>query len=108
MSQAIDRDEEAVREWLLGYAWCESSIAEKRAAVACIMAQDDWHYLDAQADKFAGQHESGGGPEAFSDGMLFAISALYECHTAPHTSDCPSLAWEIAREQGLPSQGDGK
>src|SRR5215469_1305187 len=101
----IDRHEEAVREWLLGYAWCESSMAEKRAAVACIMAQGEWRYLADKADKFAGQSESGGGPEAFTDGMLFAMSALYECHTAPHTSDCPSHAWEIAAALKLPAQG---
>jgi len=104
----IDRHEEAVREWLLGYAWCGDSEAENRASINCIMAQDGWRYLGAQADKFAGQHESGGGPEAFSDGMLFAMSALYECHTAPHTSDCPSRAWEIAAALKLPAQGDGK
>jgi len=83
-----------VRAWLLSYAWNESSDAEKRAIVDCIMAQDDWQFIDSVADAFAGA-SSVPGPEAFHEGQQYALSALYECHEGPHTSDCPSRAYRL-------------
>lgn len=79
--------ESAIREWLLGYAWAEDSQEAKEAVVDCIMAQGDWRYLDARADRYAGaQWEPG--PAAFSEGVQFELSALYECHDGPHTEQC--------------------
>jgi hypothetical protein len=85
--------EAAVRAWLIRYAWADDTLEAKQARVACIMAQDDWRYIDALADKYAGQAEVPG-PEAFSEAEGFALSALYECHDGPHLETCPSLAWE--------------
>jgi hypothetical protein len=103
MSQVTDGEEimvqdqsfVAVYDWLMKYAWNEATDAERSAKVNCILSQDDWRHVDAVADKYAGQHESGGGPEAFTEAMGYALSALYECHDGPHTSDCPTRAYEI-------------
>jgi hypothetical protein len=94
--------ESAIRAWLLGYVWMETSDAEKRAKVDCIMAQDSWMHIDALADKFAGSQWQQG-PEAFSEGVQFALSALYECHDGPHRDDCPTKAYEmnIDRARGV-------
>lgn len=78
---------DAVRTWLLAYAWFGTEEDQKRN-VECILAQDGWEYIDAVADQFAGaQWEPG--PEAFSDGQQYAMSALYETHGGPHLADCP-------------------
>ena len=91
--------EAAVRAWLIRYAWADDTMDAKERRVACIMAQDEWRFIDAMADKFAGaQFEPG--PEAFSEGQGFALSALYECHDGPHLETCPSLEWERQFEQG--------
>jgi hypothetical protein len=91
--------EEQVRAWLLDYAWAHPTPEAKAAEVDCIMAQDDWRWLEARADHYAGMHESGGGPEAFDAAHGFALSALYECHTEPHQPTCP-----FAKAKGA---GDG-
>jgi len=83
-----DFTREAVRHWLLGYAWAEDTPEEKAAAVDCIMAQGKWQHIDALADKFAGAQEEPG-LEAFNQGCGFALSALYECHGGPHLETCP-------------------
>jgi hypothetical protein len=79
---------EAVRAWLLEYAWAGTPDEQKRT-VDCIMAQDGWQYIDVRADQFAGaQFEPG--PAAYDDGEQFALSELYECHDGPHTPECPN------------------
>lgn len=79
---------EAVRAWLLDYAWMGSD-DEKERTVDCIMAQDGWEFISAVADKYAGAQEETG-PKAFADGEGFALSALYECHDGPHLPTCPA------------------
>lgn len=83
--------ESAIRAWLKAYL---KPGAESAAEIDCIMAQDNWMYIDALADKFAGSQWQQG-PEAFSEGVQFALSALVECHDGPHTGACPTLAWEM-------------
>lgn len=79
---------DAVRTWLLAYAWSETTQEAKEAVVDCIMAQDGWEFIDAVADKYSGaQWEPG--PAAFAEGQEFALSALYECHSPPHLPTCP-------------------
>lgn len=80
--------EQAVRAWLLRYAWSEDTDDAKARITDCIMAQDGWKYVDTVADNFAGAQESPG-PAAFDEGTEFALSALYECHGEPHLPDCP-------------------
>ena len=77
-----------IKDWLNLYAWCGTE-AERKANVDCIMAQGDWEYLAARIDRTAGMHESGGGPEAIQAAIGFELSALYECHSAPHLHTCP-------------------
>ena len=80
-------NEQTIREWLLGYAWLGDADYQRRE-VECIMSQGDWKYIDARADQFAGaQWEPG--PKAFSEGIEFAMSELYECHAEPHLATCP-------------------
>jgi len=80
---------EAVREWLLKYAWAENTPAQKAAVVDCIMANHfDAGILSARADACAGA-ASEPGPQAFTEAVLFELSALYECHGAPHSRTCP-------------------
>ncbi len=81
--------EDAIRDWLIAYAWVHPEPEFKRAEVDCIMAQDGWRYLEDSADRYAGMSEAGGGPEAFDDAYGFALSALYECHDKPHLTTCP-------------------
>lgn len=79
---------EEVRDWLLDYAWLDEPAEVQAAEVECILSQDGWQYIDALADKYAGaQNEPG--PKAFSEGVEFALSALYECHDGPHLPTCP-------------------
>jgi len=77
-----------VRAWLLAYAWLDTP-AEQAAEVACILAQGDWKYLDAKADRRAGASETGGGPQEFEDAYGMELSSLYECHDEPHLPTCP-------------------
>jgi hypothetical protein len=78
-----------VATWLAGYVWGEDSPQDAANVIACIMAQDDWKYIDAVADKYAGA-QAEPGPAAFSEGTGFALSALYECHDGPHQPSCPN------------------
>jgi hypothetical protein len=78
-----------VRGFLLAYAWAEDSDDAETAVVACIMAQDDWRYVDTLADRFAGA-QAEPGPEAFAEGIGYALTALYECHAGPHLPTCPN------------------
>jgi hypothetical protein len=81
--------ERQVRKWLLGYVWVENTQEAKQAIIDCIIHQNAWKYIDVVADKFAGAQEEPG-PEAFSAGTQFALSALYECHSGPHLEACPN------------------
>jgi hypothetical protein len=93
MSTPDYRNETSIRAWLFAYLGGMGQ-AERMAEIDCIMAQGDWQYIDAVADKFAGaQWEPG--PQAFSEGIEYAISALYESHEGPHNDDCPSRAYEM-------------
>lgn len=84
----VELTEQEVRDWLKDYAWLNEPEEAKLREIDCIIAQGTWRYIDAIADKFAGaQWEPG--PEAYSEGTLFALSALYECHDAPHLETCP-------------------
>jgi hypothetical protein len=79
--------EEQVRTWLKEYAWV-GMVEEQAHTIDCIMAQDHWKYIDARADQYSGaQNEPG--PEAFSEGVQYALSELYECHAEPHIETCP-------------------
>jgi hypothetical protein len=74
-----------IRAWLLDYAWLGTP-AEQASEVECILAQDDWRYLDARTEQFRGQAE---GDEQAKEAEGFALSVLYECHDGPHLSTCP-------------------
>lgn len=78
---------EAVKAWLLDYAWLGTP-EEQAAEVECILAQGEWDLIETQADRFAGA-QAEPGPEAYAEGIGFALSALYECHDGPHTDGCP-------------------
>lgn len=93
MSTPEYTSESAIRAWLFAYMGGMSQ-AERLAEIDCIMAQDSWMYIDALADKFAGSQWQQG-PEAFSEGVEYALSALYECHDGPHRDDCPSRGYEM-------------
>lgn len=80
-------DEASIRDWLLKYAWFGTE-QERAREVECIMKQRDWEHIAAIADKYAGAQEESG-PSAFSEGIEFALSSLYECHDEPHISTCP-------------------
>jgi hypothetical protein len=79
--------QDEIRRWLVRYAWYGDETT-RAAEVDCIMAQDGWRYVDAKADQFA--TANGGGRDAFSEGMNYALSALYECHDGPHLPACPA------------------
>ena len=81
--------EDQIRAWLLKYAWLGDEESKARE-VECIMSQGGWKYIDAVADKFAGAQEEPG-PKALSEGTEFALSALYECHSASHLKTCPGF-----------------
>lgn len=76
---------EQIRAWLLDYAWLGTA-QEKAAEVECILAQDGWQHLDAQAEKYRGM---AGDDQQASEAEGFALSALYECHDGPHLPTCP-------------------
>jgi hypothetical protein len=83
---------QAIRAWLIRYAWLGTDEQRSRT-VDCIMSQDDWRYIDAVADRYAGAQDEPG-PDAFDEGVQFALSALYECHDGPHLATCPSATGE--------------
>jgi hypothetical protein len=91
-TQTPEMTEDRVRQWLLAYAWAQDTPDEKARVVECIMAQGAWQHIDALADQYAGaQWEPG--PKAFAEGVQYALSALYECHTGPHLDTCPVKHW---------------
>lgn len=83
----MDLTKGAIKAFLLDYAWMGTA-EEKARTVECILAQDGWQYVDALAEKFAGQ-AAVPGPEAVDDATGFALTALYECHEGPHLPTCP-------------------
>lgn len=90
-------DETSIRKWLEDYAWLGTS-DEKQREIDCIMSQSDWKHIDAVAEKFAGQ-ASGEEQDIMSGATGFALSALYECHDAPHLPTCPR--WNDRRDKSL-------
>ena len=88
----MDMLREAIEHWLLGYAWLGDGDYQRRE-VECIMAQDDWKYIDARIEKYKGQAS---GEEVDLDGEAsgFALSGLYECHDEPHLATCPHYKGE--------------
>lgn len=89
IAQVEAADEEAVRRFLLGYAWMPEDTAEEKAAeVECILAQGAWKLVSTVADQFAGAQEEPG-PAAYNEGTGFALTALYEGHDEPHLAACP-------------------
>jgi hypothetical protein len=78
-----------VEEWLLKYAWLGTE-EERAREVGCIMSQNGWQHVDARADQYSGAQESPG-PKSFAEGIEFALSELYECHTEPHLDTCPRV-----------------
>lgn len=77
-----------IKAWLLDYAW--SGTPEQQAAeVDCIMAQDGWKAIDGMTEKYVGQSWDPGGEGVLDEANGFALSALYECHDAPHLPTCP-------------------
>jgi hypothetical protein len=92
--ESMDALKEAIREWLLRYAWLGDAEYQRRE-VECIMSQDEWQYIDARIEKYKGQAS---GEEVDLDGEAtgFALSGLYECHDAPHIPTCPHASGEIA------------
>lgn len=92
--------ENEIREWLKGYVGEgpafqtpleRASLAQRNADVIdCIMSQDDWKHVDIQAERFMNAQFGDGDPEQVRrDAEGFALSALYECHDAPHIATCP-------------------
>lgn len=107
-------DEQQVRAWLTDYAWLGTP-EERAGEVACIMARDGWRYVDVVADQFAGSQEQSG-PDAFDEGVQYALSALYECHEGPHLLVCPAWTKQtcahpeeqvVAFTYGAPGYGGG-
>lgn len=82
---------EAVRAWLLDYAWLGNA-EEQAAEVECILAQDEWQHLSGRVDHLMGQRSGENTVEQDHDTAVeFALSALYECHTGPHLPTCPRV-----------------
>jgi hypothetical protein len=97
--------EQAIRNWLLDYVWLDSHQANKQGMVDCIMSQNHWQHLSARADQFASaQWEPG--PKAFAEGIGFALSEMYECHSGPHLESCPD--YRPAKEEGPDKEGQEK
>jgi len=80
--------EEDIKNWLLGYAWL-GSVEEREREVECIMAQDDWKYIDARIERSLGQAWDPGAEGVLDEATEYALSSLYECHDAPHLPTCP-------------------
>jgi len=83
-------DKTALRTWLLDYAWngtTESTAAE----VECILSQPgaQEHIVEATQEHYRGMVESPGDPAQVAQADGFVLSALYECHDAPHLTTCP-------------------
>lgn len=82
--------EQAIRSWLLAYAWMDHSDAVKAAEVDCIMAQGEWRHLEARVENLMAQCSGENDLDTdIDDAEGFALSALYECHEAPHSPACP-------------------
>jgi hypothetical protein len=79
--------EEQIQAWLHKYAWLGTE-EEQNLEVACIMAQDDWKYLEVRKEHLRAQAS---GEETNLEEQVdeFALSALYECHDGPHLDTCP-------------------
>lgn len=75
-------NESEVREWI------NTNYGLRPELVDCILAQDDWQFLDAQTEHYAGQAWDPG-PESYKQAREFALSALVECHDGPHINGCP-------------------
>lgn len=75
-----------LRAWFTWYAYCGTP-EEQAANVECILTKE-FDLITTRADMYAGaQFEPG--PKAFREGIGFALSEMYECHTGPHTPQCP-------------------
>jgi hypothetical protein len=79
--------EEEIRAWLKEYAWLGTE-EEQHREVTCIMAQDDWRYLEVRKEQLRGQ-ASGEETDLEAEVNGLALSALYECHDGPHLDTCP-------------------
>jgi hypothetical protein len=90
----VELTKENIEKWLLDYAWLGDADYQRRE-VECIMSQDDWQFVDARAEKFAGQ-ASGEELDLADDTTGFALSSLYECHADPHIETCPHFRGEVA------------
>lgn len=77
---------ESIRKWLLTYAWAGTP-DERAAEIDCIMAQDGWKHLAARVERIRGQAWDA---EQATEAEEFELSALYECHDAPHLPTCPN------------------
>lgn len=81
-----DLTEDAIREWLLEYAWLGTPKEQERE-VDCIMAQQDTvSVVDALTEKYSGMAND---DRQALEAQGFALSGLYECHDEPHLSTCP-------------------
>jgi len=78
-------NKDQIQAWVRGYAWLGSD-DEKDREVACIMSQDHWQWIEARAEKFAGQAVD---DEQAKEALGYALSELYECHDEPHQETCP-------------------
>jgi hypothetical protein len=87
MRESVDLTKESIQTWLLNYAWLGTA-EERVREVECIMSQDDWEFIDARAEQLMSQ-ASGEETDLVGEATGFALSALYECHDAPHLSTCP-------------------
>jgi hypothetical protein len=77
---------EAVRDWLLDYAWNGTPVDQARE-VECIMAQGDVvSIVDGLTERYAGQAND---DQQAGQAREFALSSLYECHDGPHLVTCP-------------------
>lgn len=94
-------DEDAIKAWLLNYAWLGDADYQRRE-VDCIMAQDDWRYIDARIEMYKGQ-ASGEEVNLDMEASGFALSGLYECHDEPHLPTCPHFKRTVVEpyEQGI-------
>lgn len=77
---------QAIREWLLKYAWSGTE-DEQRREVDCIMSQGDVVTLvDGLTEQYAGTAED---ETQAMEAQGVVLSSLYECHDEPHLPTCP-------------------
>jgi hypothetical protein len=69
-------------------AWLDENYRISEGETECILAQDGWKFLGAHTERYAGMAFEPG-PEAWAEAHEFALSALVECHDAPHIAACP-------------------